>query len=72
MPCRKGTKQTPQVIIDEILREHQNGVSVKELSVKYDKPFRTIKDMITRENNKKSILKKESCLKKLADLEKHS
>ena len=58
MPCRKGTKQTPQVIIDEILREHQNGVRVKELSVKYDKPFRTIKDMITRENNKKINFKK--------------
>lgn len=58
MPCRKGTKQTPQIIIDEILREHQNGVSAKELSVKYDKPFKTIKNMITRENLKKRNLQK--------------
>lgn len=36
MPCTKGTKQTPQIIIDEILREQQNGVGVKELSIKHE------------------------------------
>jgi len=52
MPCKKGTKQTPQIIIDKIIKEHQNGISIKELSVKYDKPFQTIHNMVTRENRK--------------------
>jgi len=53
MPCRKGTKQTPQSMIEEIMEEHRQGVTRKELAEKYDKPFGTIKAMIRRENEKK-------------------
>lgn len=53
MPRRKGTPNTPQVVIDEIIQKHQNGVSLKELAQEYNKPYKTIKNMITRENNKK-------------------
>lgn len=35
MPCKKGTKQTPQEIIDQIIREHTNGATIKELSIEY-------------------------------------
>ena len=71
MPCRKGTKQTPQVVIDEIIKEHQNGVIIRELSIKYDKPLKTIRNMITKENHKKRNLEKGIAPKKLADQEKH-
>ena len=53
MPRRKGTPNTPQEIIDEIVRKHQGGATIRELASKYDKPFKTIKNMCTRENNKK-------------------
>ena len=53
MPRRKGTLNTPQTVVDEIMKKHENGVSTKELSEEYDKPLKTIKNMITRENNKK-------------------
>ena len=53
MSCKKGTKQTPQAIIDQIIREHANGATLKELSIKYDKPFETIKKINVRENLKK-------------------
>ena len=54
MPCKKGTKHTPQSMIDEIIKEHkQGGITRKELAEKYDKPFETIKSMIKRENEKK-------------------
>ena len=53
MPRRKGTLNTPQIIVDEIMKKHDNGVSTKELSKEYDKPLKTIQNMITRENNKK-------------------
>lgn len=56
MPCRKGTKQTPQAIVELILKEHAEGVSVRELAKKHQKPFKTIKNMVTRENNKKRKL----------------
>lgn len=56
MPCRKGTKQTPQIIIDEIMKEHQNGVSIREISIIYNKPFKTIDNIIYKENLKKRNL----------------
>ena len=52
MPRRKGTLNTPQKIIDEIVRKHHEGESIKSLAEKYNKPFKTIKNMCTRENNK--------------------
>lgn len=64
MPCKKGTKQTPQAIIDQIIREHANGATIKELSIKYDKPFETIKKMIVRENLKKRKIAAGVALKK--------
>ena len=53
MPRRKGTPNTPQIIIDEIVAKHQTGVSIRPLSAKYKKPIKTIKNMITRENKKR-------------------
>ena len=36
------------------MKDHtEDGVTVKVLTEKYDKPFKTIKRMIARENNKK-------------------
>ena len=52
MPRRKGTLNTPQKIIDEIVGKHREGESIKSLAEKYNKPFKTIKNMCTRENNK--------------------
>jgi len=52
MPREKGTLNTPQSIIDEIVSKHKSGATLKELSIEYGKPFKTIKNMCTRENNK--------------------
>jgi len=54
MPRQKGRKNTPQETIDEIIRLHMvEGQSVRQLSEQYDMPFKTLRNMITRENNKK-------------------
>jgi gentisate 1,2-dioxygenase len=52
MHRQKGTLNTPQSIIDEIVTKHRNGETIKLLSAEYAKPFKTIKNMCTRENNK--------------------
>lgn len=52
MPRQKGTPNTPQNTIDEIVTKHRNGATIKLLSAEYGKPFKTIKNMCTRENNK--------------------
>ena len=52
MPRSKGTKNTPAVIIHEIIEKHKQGATLRELSQEYNKPFKTIKNMVTRENNK--------------------
>lgn len=52
MARKKGTPNTPQNIIDEIVEKHHQGVTLKSLSEGYAKPFKTIKNMCTRENNK--------------------
>ncbi len=49
---KKGIPNTPQVIIDEIVRRHHGGETFKSLAVEYNKPFKTIKNMCTQENNK--------------------
>ena len=56
MSRKKGTENTPQTIVDEIMRKHAEGNSVRELGEEYGKPFKTIKNMVTRENNKKRRL----------------
>lgn len=53
MPRKKGTPNTPQVIIDEIVAKHRAGIPIRALAQEYDKPLKTIKNMYTRENNKK-------------------
>ena len=45
-------KGTPNSIIDEIVMKHRNGATLKSLSSECGKPFKTIKNMCTRENNK--------------------
>ena len=35
MPRRKGTLNTPQKIIDEIVRKHNEGETIKSLAEKY-------------------------------------
>ena len=52
MPRRKGTKNTSAVIIQEIINKHKQGLTIRELSQEYNKPFKTIRNMVTRENNK--------------------
>ena len=52
MPRQKGTSNTPQNIIDEIVEQHRQGKTKAELAREYGKPFKTIRNMITRENNK--------------------
>lgn len=56
MHRQKGTRNTPQVIIDEIVRKHTEGKSTRELSVEYGKPYKTIRNMIAREARKKRRL----------------
>ena len=46
--------------------KHKEGVTIRELSKEYNKPFKTIKNMITREINK--LKKKEVHLPKRGDL----
>ena len=53
MHKQKGTQNTPQSIIDVIMEKHRSGSSVKELAEEYGKPYKTVKNVITRENNKK-------------------
>jgi transposase len=54
MHRQKGKKNTEQSIIDEIMRHHiDEGKSIRELSQMYGMPFKTVKNMVTRENNKK-------------------
>lgn len=53
MPRQKGTRNTPQPIIDEIVKKHREGKSIRELSEEYTKPFKTIKNMLARETRKK-------------------
>ena len=53
MPRERGTANTPQSIIDKIVSKHAAGYSLRELAAEYGKPFKTIKNMIRRENNKK-------------------
>lgn len=57
MPREKGTKNTSQMTINQIIKEHTQGKTVKQLSEEYGKPYKTIKNMITRENNKKKSKK---------------
>lgn len=52
MPRQKGTLNTPQVIIDEIVKRHHEGETLKSLATEYKKPFKTIRNMCTRKNNK--------------------
>lgn len=52
MSREKGTLNTPQSIIDEIVERHHQGVTHKQLAQEYGKPYKTIKNMCTRENNK--------------------
>lgn len=64
MSCKKGTRNTPQAIIDEIIRKHKEGTTRKELAEFYEKPFDTIKSMIKRENEKQRKLDAGLMLKK--------
>lgn len=52
MHRKKGTRNTPQSIIDEIIAKHNAGITVNELSQEYSKTYYTIKSMIKRENRK--------------------
>jgi hypothetical protein len=64
MPRKKGTPNTAQVVIDEIIAKHSDGKNNRELSMEYGKPFKTIRNMITRENNKKRRVEKGMILRK--------
>ncbi len=65
MPRQKGKRNTPQEVIDEIIRLHTvNGLSKRQLSEQFKMPFKTIGNMITRENNKKKKVLKGDILYK--------
>lgn len=53
MHRQKGTRNTPQEIIDEIIGRHTSGITIQALAEAYGKPYKTIRNMVTRENNKK-------------------
>ena len=53
MSREKRTRNTPQIVIDEIMEKHRRGTTKRELADEYAKPMKTIENMITRENNKK-------------------
>jgi lambda repressor-like predicted transcriptional regulator len=49
MHRKKGTRNTPQAIIKEIIEKHKAGMSTRELSEEYGKPYKTIRNMFARE-----------------------
>ncbi len=55
MSRKKGTPNSPASIISEIIQQHIDGVSVRELAKIHDKPFWTIKNMIRRERQKTNL-----------------
>ena len=52
MPRRKRRLNTPAIIVDDIVTKHRKRATLKSLAEEYGKPFKTIKNMCTRENNK--------------------
>lgn len=53
MPRKKGKTNTPHEIIEEIMEKHEKeGKSTRELAEEYNKPLKTIRNMVTREHNK--------------------
>ena len=53
MHRQKGTPNIPQAMKDEIVRKHQEGMSIQALAQEYGKTFKTIKGLLYRENRKK-------------------
>ena len=54
MSRQKGKLNTPQSIIDKMMQMHnEEGVTIRELSGIYKMPFKSVKNMVTRENHKK-------------------
>ena len=49
MHRQKGTPNTPRAIIDEIVKRHKAGETIRALAEEYGKPFKTIKKMVYRE-----------------------
>jgi hypothetical protein len=64
MRRQKGTVNIPRNIIDEIMSKHAAGASSRELAEEYGKPLKTIRNMVTRENNKKRRLESEQSIPK--------
>ena len=64
MARKKGTPNTPQIIINEIIEKHKKGNTIKEIAREYKKPFKTVKNMVTRENNKNRVQENEKRLRK--------
>ena len=52
MSREKGTRNAPQDIIDEIVAKHKAGATRREMAEEYEKPYKTMKNMCIRENNK--------------------
>lgn len=50
----KGKKNNPKEIVKEIMQMHyEKGITTKEIAVRLCMPYKTVKNTITRENNKK-------------------
>lgn len=53
MHREKGTPNTPQAVIEQIVRRHHAGETIRALSDEYGKPYKTVRNMVYREGRKK-------------------
>ena len=56
MHRKKGTRNNPQMVKDEILKRHEAGESVPALASAYEMPFKTVQNIIYRERKKRKTL----------------
>ena len=54
MPRAKGMKNSPRETIEKIMQLHyEQGITKKEIAVRLCMPYKTVRNIITRENKKK-------------------
>lgn len=57
---RKHRAHTSRDVIEQIYRLHcEDGISVKQLSIDFNKPYKTVEGIITRENKRKRTAQSE-------------
>lgn len=50
MRRQKGTPNIPQAIKEGIVCKHKQGATVRELANEYGKTYKTVKELLYREN----------------------